>query len=186
MAEEDMDLSFESSSEESSQEEREVPLTPKKPSGLPSINIPKKFVRISVENLDQLLEKRDPGLIIIDVRDSDYEGGHIPTSINIPYEDFEFSVGDLIDKYANFPYVVFTCMYGQLRSASCAQTYLKRLNERKLKGDNVFVLSGGFHEYLTKNHNDPDLLEGYVPSFYSQDFVHVNDSNVQTVRPGSV
>jgi len=52
---------------------------------------------------------------IVDVRDDDYIGGHIPGSINIPSRQFSSRVEDLVDELRDHEAVVFTCALSQQR-----------------------------------------------------------------------
>lgn len=52
---------------------------------------------------------------IVDVRDDDYIGGHIPGSINIPSRQFSSRVEDLVDELKGHDAVVFTCALSQQR-----------------------------------------------------------------------
>jgi len=46
----------------------------------------------------------------------------------------------------------------------------------------VYVLSGGFHDYLKKYHKDTKLVENYDKSYFDEEFLHVNDTNLSSVR----
>lgn len=67
---------------------------------------------IDSEALSQLLQGDGEKPLIIDVRDSDFEGGHIQGAINIPSEEFDDPdfVEQTIEKYKTKPKVVFHCM----------------------------------------------------------------------------
>lgn len=52
---------------------------------------------------------------IVDVRDDDYIGGHIPGSINIPSRQFGRRVPALVQDLKDFDAVVFTCALSQQR-----------------------------------------------------------------------
>eukprot|EP01101_Sappina_pedata_P004386 TRINITY_DN1840_c0_g1_i1.p1 TRINITY_DN1840_c0_g1~~TRINITY_DN1840_c0_g1_i1.p1 ORF type:complete len:189 (-),score=81.80 TRINITY_DN1840_c0_g1_i1:111-677(-) len=156
----------------------------KKPAGLPNISIPTNFVKIAIDTIATQLNS--PDLVLIDVRDADYEGGHIPGSINVPFESFDSKVDELVEKYGKAKSVVFYCMYGQLRSPSCALTFIKR--KKQVLPDslaNTFVLSGGFQEYLTEAKDKiSTLVEGYDEKLFSHpEFLHIRDADVKTFRP---
>jgi len=175
----------ESSSETSSDEEV---TTPKKPSGLPSISIPKNFVKVPIDTVSDYLRHKESSFVVIDVRDVDFTGGNIPGCIQAPYGSaFDGKLTELVNQYASYKHVVFCCMYGQLRSPSCALGFIKKMQELRpdCTPDNVFVLSGGFHDYLVKNHSDPHLVENYNSEFWSMpEFLHIRDADVKTFRPG--
>jgi rhodanese-related sulfurtransferase len=57
-------------------------------------------------------------VVVIDVRDEDYEGGHIKTSIRSPFAAFDNNVHQLIQKVIQEDkkkHIVFTCMYSEQR-----------------------------------------------------------------------
>jgi len=58
---------------------------------------------------------------IVDVRDDDYIGGHIPGCLNVPSRIFSFRVEDLVDEFKDNEAVVFTCALSQQRgpTVSC-------------------------------------------------------------------
>jgi rhodanese-related sulfurtransferase len=52
---------------------------------------------------------------IVDVRDDDYVGGHIPGALNIPSRQFPSRVDSLVDELKDNEAVVFTCALSQQR-----------------------------------------------------------------------
>jgi hypothetical protein len=52
---------------------------------------------------------------IVDVRDDDYVGGHIPGTLNIPSRQFLSRVNTLVDELKDKEAVVFTCALSQQR-----------------------------------------------------------------------
>lgn len=52
---------------------------------------------------------------IVDVRDDDYIGGHIPGTLNIPSRQFPSRVDALVDQLEDREAVVFTCALSQQR-----------------------------------------------------------------------
>jgi len=52
---------------------------------------------------------------IVDVRDDDYIGGHIPGTLNIPSRQFGSRVDDLVDELKDNEAIVFTCALSQQR-----------------------------------------------------------------------
>jgi rhodanese-related sulfurtransferase len=88
-------------------------------------------------------------LAIIDVRDSDYIGGHIVSSTNIPSSTLDYRIPELIRTLRDKEVVVFHCALSQQRGPSAALRYLRekeRLGDGKdgKKKQEVFVLDGGF------------------------------------------
>lgn len=75
--------------------------------------------------------------VIIDVRDEDYSGGHIPESINIPSSQFHNSSNYemLLDKYGDKKYFIFHCFYSKQRGPSAAAAFANFV-ESKYKDQN--------------------------------------------------
>jgi len=112
--------------------------------------------RISREQLADYIRAKKPGVTIIDVRDSDYIGGHIFGCQNIPVNTHEYRMPELVRTLADQEAVVFHCALSQQRGPSSA---LKYLRERERMGNTgqlgsskdgeepkqkVYVLEGGF------------------------------------------
>ena len=53
-------------------------------------------------------------VMVVDVRDHDYTGGHITGSVHRPSDDFEGLVGEMADSLGSAPMVVFLCMSSQV------------------------------------------------------------------------
>jgi len=70
---------------------------------------------ITAEELLPLLLASPRRLVVIDVRDEDFEGGHIQGAINVPSREFSFRLEELVRQYASAEAVVFHCMYSQQR-----------------------------------------------------------------------
>jgi Cdc25 family phosphatase len=93
------------------------------------------ITRLTAEELAEKLSLGDSSsstptkLAIIDVRSTDFPGGHIPTATNIPcgedWESDEF-VDEILSKFADEDLIVCHCMLSQQRGPYCAS----RLNER--------------------------------------------------------
>eukprot|EP01098_Paradermamoeba_levis_P005956 TRINITY_DN2486_c0_g1_i2.p1 TRINITY_DN2486_c0_g1~~TRINITY_DN2486_c0_g1_i2.p1 ORF type:complete len:153 (-),score=45.46 TRINITY_DN2486_c0_g1_i2:148-606(-) len=148
---------------------------PKKPSL--TIPIPKNFQKIEPAQLAHLL-KENHAVTVVDVRDVDFAGGHITKALHVPFSEFDSKVKELAAQVKDQQFVIFNCMYGQLRSPHCALSLIKELGN----DTNVFVLSGGFNAFLRLYHGDAALVEGFDKTLYDESFYHVNDTNVCSVR----
>ncbi|TDH65075.1 uncharacterized protein CCR75_006056 [Bremia lactucae] len=102
--------------------------------------------------------------VIIDVRDTDYAGGHIRSAVNIPEEFFMDNdrVDVLVDKYKDKDLIVFHCMMSQIRGPSCAKRFKSRmdvvLDGAKLK-PRVLILHGGYESFQRTYKDEVDLIE---------------------------
>jgi len=96
---------------------------------------------VSAQELVNLVNRQDA--LILDVRDKkEFDQGHIPHAVNIPYASLENRISEL-DDFKQRP-IVLTCKMGQ--HAGSAGTAL-----RKLGFVNVSRLSGGIAEWRNQN-----------------------------------
>lgn len=127
--------------------------------------------RISRESLASLLKDKHPSTAIIDVRDSDYIGGHIAGGTNVPSNTHDFKMPELVRTLADKETVVFHCALSQQRGPKAALRYLRERERMggkegkaeqkeaevvegkdgkegiKVKGQTVYVLDGGFAKW---------------------------------------
>jgi Cdc25 family phosphatase len=109
--------------------------------------------RISPTTLSTLLldaqQAQAPSpLAIIDVRTSDYIGGHIATSTHVPADTLDHRIPALVRELEGKKTVVFHCALSQQRGPGAALRYLRE--RRKMfgtEGQEVVVLDGGFVEW---------------------------------------
>ncbi|KAK8198132.1 Rhodanese-like domain-containing protein [Phyllosticta capitalensis] len=115
-----------------------------------------------------------PSVAIIDVRDSDYIGGHIRGCTNVPTHTLDWRAPELVRELRDVPLVVFHCALSQQRGPSAALKYLRE-RERLVGGENgeeegqgqqVKVLDGGFTQWQEKYGNDSSVTEGYVEDIW--------------------
>lgn len=107
--------------------------------------------RISREGLEPLVRQQKETLAVIDVRDSDYIGGHIRGCQNVPTATHDYRMPELVRTLKEKDTVVFHCALSQQRGPSSALKYLRE-RERlhgKDAGDKqkVYVLDGGFQKW---------------------------------------
>ncbi|KAK3836957.1 MAG: Rhodanese-like protein [Linnemannia elongata] len=128
--------------------------------------------------------------LIIDVRDSDYIGGHIRGSVNIPSQDLRDQLPTLIEEYKAVPQLIFHCALSQVRGPKAANRWAEALAARDdaaaadvaateraaveaaNKGpltQHVNILRGGFGEWQRQYKNDKNLVEDYVPDYWIED-----------------
>jgi rhodanese-related sulfurtransferase len=71
-----------------------------------------------LQDLSKIIKSdKRPGkdYLVVDVRDSDFIGGHIPNCRNEPSETFLDTVDDLIRDTKDVPQVIFHCALSQAR-----------------------------------------------------------------------
>lgn len=81
-----------------------------------------------------LLSSSSSKVAIIDVRDSDYIGGHVKTSLHVPSSTLDYKIPELVRTLQDKDTVVFHCMLSQQRGPSAALRY-SRERERLLGAD---------------------------------------------------
>ena len=93
-----------------------------------------------IERTDLLPLVQSKQVTIIDVRNDDFVGGHIPSAINIPYSD-QWEIDEFLDevlkrvKSMGQSQVVFHCMKSQQRGPYCARQFARWLENREEKTD---------------------------------------------------
>lgn len=81
--------------------------------------------RMSREKLATLVRSKSSSLAVIDVRDSDYIGGHIVNGINAPTHTHDYRMPELVRTLKDKEVVVFHCALSQQRGPSSALRYLR-------------------------------------------------------------
>jgi len=80
---------------------------------------------MSREKLATLVRSKSSSLAVIDVRDSDYIGGHIVNGINAPTHTHDYRMPELVRTLQDKEVVVFHCALSQQRGPSSALRYLR-------------------------------------------------------------
>ncbi|KAG8531695.1 uncharacterized protein KY384_003327 [Bacidia gigantensis] len=107
--------------------------------------------RISAPDLRTLLlSPKASTLSVIDVRDDDYIGGHISSSIHAPTNTHDHKIPELVRKLADQEIVVFHCALSQQRGPGAALRYMRERQARGEKGE----LSGGVMTETKKGGNE--------------------------------
>lgn len=100
--------------------------------------------RISRERLSSILlnPSSSSSIAIVDVRDDDYIGGHIHSSINIPSTSLDNKLPQVADDLAQKDIVVFHCSLSQQRGPGAALKYLRERDGGNKDGKNAGVKDG--------------------------------------------
>ncbi|KAK4544070.1 hypothetical protein LTR36_004568 [Oleoguttula mirabilis] len=136
--------------------------------------------RISREQLAEFIRGKKPGVTVIDVRDSDYIGGHIIGCNNVPVHTHDYKMPELVRTLADQEAVVFHCALSQQRGPTSALRYIRereKISEKgqlgvgkgEAKGQKVYVLEGGFVRWQEVFGEDTELTEGYVKDLWAED-----------------
>jgi Cdc25 family phosphatase len=110
-------------------------------------------VSLTVESLIHYRKEitSSTSLRVIDVRSSDFAGGHVAGAINMPFETFDTEVNKLVADVESqrADRVVFYCMYSQERGPACAQSFLSAWEKlHKTKPPEVYYLTGGMTAWI--------------------------------------
>eukprot|EP01006_Ploeotia_vitrea_P016837 TRINITY_DN47751_c0_g1_i1.p1 TRINITY_DN47751_c0_g1~~TRINITY_DN47751_c0_g1_i1.p1 ORF type:complete len:577 (+),score=48.09 TRINITY_DN47751_c0_g1_i1:78-1808(+) len=127
----------------------------------PSLSIPTAPVQIDKEGLADMIKARK-NICVVDVRESDYVGGHIPNSKHIPLQDIQEHPEDHVSKLSGYEMVIFTCMNGESHSSTGGAVMISRL-----QGSKVGVLSGGFVEWVKAYSDNLILVEDFDATLWN-------------------
>lgn len=137
---------------------------------------------------------------VVDVRDDDYIGGHIKRGVHAPINELDARMPELLRTLKDKDRVVFHCMLSQQRGPRAALMYarakaqqaaregkdaeVKRANDqegvevedenavvvKKIAGQEICVLEGGFGQWQSRYGTDKNLTEGYVKELWESVF----------------
>lgn len=112
---------------------------------------------ISPTNMANLL-RTQRNVIVIDVREDDYQHGRIKDSFNIPFSRIEESRSFPFLGYSAAEVIVFYCHYSQNRGPKAAQIFLSRFPQFV---DKVYVLEGGWKAWRELYFEDTQLTKHF-------------------------
>mmetsp|Transcript_11345 Transcript_11345/g.30575 ORF Transcript_11345/g.30575 Transcript_11345/m.30575 type:complete len:143 (-) Transcript_11345:35-463(-) len=103
-------------------------------------------------------------LCVVDVRDSDFEGGHIRGAVNLPSIKLQGSP-DALDAFvaslAGKSALVVHCMLSQVRGPASARLIRAALKQCKHPAPRVYILRDGFEGFLYRfAKTEPSLFIG--------------------------
>eukprot|EP01135_Chromosphaera_perkinsii_P012254 Nk52_evm25s2622 gene=Nk52_evmTU25s2622 len=132
-----------------------------------SASVSRHIKRIQASELATLLRLNPPAsdLTVIDVRERDYAGGHIRGAVNLPAGRFGDSIEEHLTRFGHVKNLVFHCMMSQIRGPSCAKHFM--YNMRDGHTAQVYVLQGGFREFVRKYSHKEDLVEDYDQRYWA-------------------
>lgn len=112
---------------------------------------------------------------VVDVRDSDYVGGHIKGCYHYPAGNFHTTLPQLRQRLVDneIDDVVFHCALSQVRGPRSTLMFLRSLNELPeperllVERINVHVLEGGFTGWQYKYGTDCAVTEAYAADLWN-------------------
>lgn len=121
-----------------------------------------------------VLSMKIASMLIVDVRRTDYEGGAICGSINIPAQGFWWNRGILYELAykSDIEWVVFTCGSCKegSRGARCAGWFLDHVrNTAQDKDMQVMVLEGGVKGWVRSGAQYTQFMDGYDPEYWKKE-----------------
>ena len=121
-----------------------------------------------------IISMKISSMLIIDVRRTDYEGGAIRGSINIPAQGFWWNRGMLYELAykAGMEWVVFTCGSSNGRGPRCAGWFLEHVRNVAEDLDmQVLVLEGGVKGWVKAGPQYIQLMDGFREEHWRELFV---------------
>lgn len=127
-------------------------------------------------------------MLIVDVRRTDYEGGSIRGSINIPAQGFYWNRGILYELAfkSDMEWVVFTCGSSNGRGPRCAAWFLEHV--RNVAGDNdmnVTVLEGGVKGWVKAGPQYTQYMDGFEKAYWEKALAEPIEDRPNLNPPGS-
>ncbi|CAI6331505.1 unnamed protein product [Periconia digitata] len=123
---------------------------------------------------DALSSLSDPAtsdnLLLVDVRRTDYEGGTIQGSLNIPAQSFYWNRAVLYDlcKRAGVKKVAFYCGSSSGRGPRCSAWFADYLADKDDKDIQSLTLVGGIKAWVKAGDKYTNAMHGFDPAYWKQ------------------
>ncbi|EMR08136.1 hypothetical protein PNEG_03574 [Pneumocystis murina B123] len=123
-------------------------------------------------------ENKAKDIIIVDVREDDFIGGHIKGALHIPSYKLSSHILNLVEETKKAKEIIFYCSFSQQRGPAGARLFLVEQQKiHNIKGiqektifPKVYVLRGGFVEWQKKYGNDEKLTDKYNKELWEKKF----------------
>ncbi|WFC99110.1 protein-tyrosine-phosphatase [Malassezia yamatoensis] len=140
--------------------------------GVSSMSFTPPYRYIEADALAEQLRSKSTqplSIAVVDVRDDDYEGGHIVGCIRAPSSSFYDRVNSLVhEDLKDYERVVFHCSLSQQRGPKSARIYRETLDNARNTGtlstsinQQVLVLRDGFANFGPRFKRDKTLVEDW-------------------------
>ncbi|CAG8976986.1 hypothetical protein HYALB_00009780 [Hymenoscyphus albidus] len=117
-----------------------IPITVSSLPRISSASLSEILLAQANSNLDLQTPETDDKVAIVDVRDDDYIGGHIRTSLHVPSHTHSHAIPGLVQKLKTRKIVVFHCALSQQRGPRAALGYVRE--RERLVGKGTVELLG--------------------------------------------
>ncbi|KAK5732466.1 hypothetical protein LTR17_010522 [Elasticomyces elasticus] len=120
-----------------------------------------------------ILSMKIASMLIIDVRRTDYEGGAIRGSLNVPAQGFWWNRGMLYELCykADIEWVVFTCGSSSGRGPRCAGWFLDHVRNTAQDNDmQVMTLEGGVKGWVKAGPQYTQFMDGFRSEYWEKLF----------------
>ncbi|KAF2026499.1 hypothetical protein EK21DRAFT_73983 [Setomelanomma holmii] len=104
---------------------------------------------------EALSDLSNPDLLIVDVRRTDYEGGTIKGSINLPAHSF----------YMNRAVLYDLCRRAGIKNVAFYCDYIEEVGENQVQS---FTLGGGIKGWVKAGEPYTQHIDGFVPEYWKQ------------------
>lgn len=131
-----------------------------------------------------ILSMKIASMLLVDVRRTDYEGGTIRGSLNVPAQGFWWNKGMLYELAykAGMEWVVFYCGSSNGRGPRCAGWFLEHVRNVAEDLDmGVLVLEGGIKGWVKAGPEYIQLMDGFREEHWKELFeqeANVDEGNV--------
>ncbi|OLL22789.1 CDC25-like phosphatase YCH1 [Neolecta irregularis DAH-3] len=116
--------------------------------------------------LYEWLQDPTSDVVVVDVRDDDYIGGHISKSLHYPSSKLSETFPQLTDKLLPRKKVVFHCLLSQQRGPTAAKRYLEQLGNNNPE-QKVYILAGGFSNWQKEYGSDSTVTKNYHKALWT-------------------
>ncbi|WPH01046.1 Hypothetical protein R9X50_00388100 [Acrodontium crateriforme] len=128
----------------------------------------------------QVMSMKIANMLLIDVRRTDYEGGTIRGSLNIPAHGFYWNRGTLYELAykADIEWVVFYCGSSNGRGPRCAGWFLEFVRNVAQDPDmQVMVLEGGIKGWVKAGTQFSERMDGFKAAHWEKVFAEEAETN---------
>jgi len=143
--------------------------------------------KITIDQLVEMMERHEK-VQIIDVRQADWEGGHLRGAMHIPFDKFtDEKAMELVKLLIEKKDIVFLCMHSKQPASLCASQYArmraKYMETNRTPKQRVLILFEGMSRIMTAwfcSGTAGAIIEGYDKSMWK---IQTNIGLIHTLSP---